>query len=79
MLSVDDPPAVTEVGLSETVTPDGAPAADRLTLCAEPEVTAVFTVAVVDDPGLTAADVGVTETEKSFVGVVVPPVKGSKV
>jgi hypothetical protein len=78
-VTVDEPPAVTDAGLKETVTPAGAPDADRLTDCAEPEVTAVLTVAVVDEPGFTAADAGESDSEKSLPGLVLPPVNGSKV
>jgi hypothetical protein len=78
-VTVDEPPAVTEVGLKDTVTPEGAPEAERLTDCAEPEVTAVLTCAVVDEPGFTEADAGKRESEKSLPGLVVPPVNGSKV
>ena len=41
MVSVDEPPDVTEAGLNEAVAPDGRPLADRLTDCAEPDVVAV--------------------------------------
>src|SRR5436305_13287799 len=41
----DDPPAVTDVGLNVAVAPEGRPLAERLTVWAEPEVTAVDTVA----------------------------------
>src|SRR6185503_18904285 len=70
MLSVDEPPAVTEVGLNDALAPDGRPLADNATVCAEPAVTAVDTVAEVDEPAATEADVGDTEMEKSFVPVV---------
>jgi hypothetical protein len=78
-VTVDEPPAATDAGLKETVTPDGAPEADKLTDCADPEVTAVVTVAVAEEPGFTAADAGETESEKSLPGFVLPPVNGSKV
>ena len=51
MVAVDEPPEVTDDGLNETVTPAGAPVADRLIVCAEPLVTAVATVVVADDRG----------------------------
>jgi hypothetical protein len=41
MLSVELPPAVTDVGLSDAVAPLGTPETVRLTVCALPEVTAV--------------------------------------
>jgi hypothetical protein len=75
-VAVDELPAVTELGLKDTVTPEGAPLALNATDCAEPEVTAVFTVAVVLEPAATDAEVGETETEKPFAGVVEPLVKG---
>ena len=57
-VSVAELPAVTEVGLTETVTPDGAPDAARLTDCAEPLVTEVPIVDVVPEPGFTAPEEG---------------------
>ena len=51
MVSVDEPPAVTEAGLNDAVAPAGSPLADRDTVWAEPEVTAVATVAVVERTG----------------------------
>src|SRR5215510_12134109 len=63
---VDEPPAVTEVGLKLTVTPEGTPEADRLTDWALPEVTAVPTVAVVEPPAVTEPEDGDSVTEKSF-------------
>jgi hypothetical protein len=63
---VDDPPAVTELGLNEAVAPAGRPLADRDTVCAEPDVTAVLTVAETDPPGVVDLEVGDTEMEKSF-------------
>src|SRR5262249_53293889 len=57
-------------GAKPTLTPAGAPEADRLTDWALPEVTAVPTVAVVEPPAVTEPDEGDSETEKSFV---VPP------
>jgi hypothetical protein len=44
---VAEPPEVTDEGLNETVTPLGAPDADKATVWAEPLVVAVLTVAVV--------------------------------
>jgi hypothetical protein len=60
---VEEFPAVTEDGLNDTVTPLGAALADSDTLCAEPDVTAVFTVAVAGLPAVTVPDPGETETE----------------
>src|SRR6185312_10089371 len=64
---VDEPPALTDVGLNDTVTPVGTPDADSDTVCALPDVTAVFTVADVDPPAVTEPDDGDNDTEKSFV------------
>src|SRR3954467_7265281 len=64
MLRVDEPPEVTEVGLSVAVTPAGAPVTESETVCALPEVVAVETVAEVELPRTTLADVGLTVTEK---------------
>jgi hypothetical protein len=50
IVSVDDDPAVTEDGESEAVAPLGRPLAVSETACAEPDVTAVETVALVPDP-----------------------------
>ncbi len=67
------PPAVTEDGENDAVTPLGRPLALSETVCAEPEVTAVETVALVPDPAVTDADDGLTEIEKSFVGAEAGP------
>jgi hypothetical protein len=66
IVSVDDPPAVTDEGENDAVAPLGRPLALSETVCAEPEVTAVETVALVPDPAVTEADVGLTDSEKSF-------------
>ncbi len=67
IVTVEDAPAVTELGLKLAVAPVGRPEAESATLCALPEVTAVETVAVAELPGVTVAAVGLTESEKSFV------------
>jgi hypothetical protein len=67
---VDEPPAVTEDGENDADAPLGRPLALNETVCAEPDVTAVETVALVPEPAVAVADVGLTETEKSF-----PPVE----
>jgi len=72
-------PAVTDVGLNDTVTPDGAPDADNDTVCALPDVTAVFTVADVELPAVTDPDDGDNDTEKSLLTLPPPLVNGSKV
>jgi hypothetical protein len=71
IVRVDDEPAVTDDGENDAVTPLGRPLAPSETVCAEPEVTAVETVAVVPDPAVTDADVGLTDSEKSFVAAAV--------
>jgi hypothetical protein len=63
------PPAVTEAGLNEPVTPEGRPLTLKETLCAEPEVTAVFTVTVVELPWVTLALPEASDTAKSLVWV----------
>jgi hypothetical protein len=68
IVSVDEPPAVTDVGLNVALAPLGRPLADNDTVWAEPEVTAVETVVDVPEPAVTVPDVGLTEIEKSFVG-----------
>ena len=40
-VKVEDPPAVTDVGMKDAVTPDGIPVAERDTVCAVPDVTAL--------------------------------------
>ena len=50
-VSVELPPAVTEVGLNAAVTPDGRPLAARATDSAEPETRAVLIVLVPRRPG----------------------------
>src|SRR2546421_7619982 len=49
-VSVELPPAVTDVGLSAAVAPLGTPVTERLTVCALPEVTAVEIVLVPEAP-----------------------------
>jgi hypothetical protein len=71
IVSVDDPPAVTEVGENEAVAPLGRPLAVSETVCAEPDATAVETVALVPAPAATDASVGLSESEKSFVAAAV--------
>ena len=66
IVSADDEPAVTEDGENDAVTPLGTLDMPSETVCAEPEVTALETVAVVPDPAVIDADVGLTDSEKSF-------------
>src|SRR5207302_10604679 len=68
MVMEDDPPAVTDVGLNVAVAPEGSPLADRLTVWAEPEVTAVDTVGDVELPAVTVPLEGLTAIEKSLPG-----------
>jgi hypothetical protein len=63
---VDEPPLVTDDGEKVAVAPLGRPLALSVTVCAEPEVVAVETVALVPEPAVTVADDGLTEIEKSF-------------
>jgi hypothetical protein len=67
---VDDPPDVTDAGLKLTETPAGAPELVSVTVCALPEVVAVFTVAVAEEPGFSTAALGLSDTEKSLAGAV---------
>ena len=64
---VELPPAVTLVGLNETVTPDGAPLADSATLSALPPATAVLTVDVALLPAVTEPELDDSENEKSLL------------
>ena len=66
MVNVEDPPAVTEVGLSEAVGPDGETEAVRLTVPAEPVVTAVLMVEVPLLPCEIVRLVELALIEKSF-------------
>ena len=67
---VELPPEVTDVGLSEAVTPAGAPLTERLTVSAAPEVSAVLMLAVPDAPWFTFRAVGLALIEKSLTGIV---------
>jgi hypothetical protein len=67
MLSVLEPPAVTEAGLNEAVAPAGTPEALRLTVCATPEVTAVEMALVpAAPPWTTLSEAGAALIEKSL-------------
>ena len=68
---MDDDPAVTEDGEKDAVAPLGKPLALSETDSAEPEITAVDTVAPVPAPALTDAEVGLTDSEKSFAAAAV--------
>src|SRR5207248_6005506 len=69
-VSVEELPAVTGLGLKLPLAPEGSPLTARLTEPAEPEVTVVETVYVVDCPWVTVWLEGETEIEKSLVGAV---------
>src|SRR5439155_1538022 len=66
-VSVEPAPAVTVAGLNVAVVPAGRPVADRVTVWAVPEATAVETVVVVDEPCVTVPEVGLSDREKSLV------------
>src|SRR5947209_14707663 len=70
-VSVEELPAVTEVGFNEAVGPVGEMPAVRLTVPAEPLVTAVLIVEVPLLPWAIDRLVGLALIEKSFVTV--PP------
>jgi len=67
-VSVELPPAVTDVGLSDAVAPLGTPVTERLTVCALPEVTAVEIVLVPEAPCTRLKLVGLAAIEKLLVG-----------
>ena len=67
-VSVALPPAVTEVGLSDAVAPEGVPVTDSETVCALPLVTAVEMVEVPEAPCCTLSEAGFALMEKSFAG-----------
>ncbi len=66
IVTVAEPPAVTDAGLNDAVVPAGRPVAENVTVCAAPLITAVFTVAVRVPPWPAAPDVGDTVMEKSL-------------
>ncbi len=70
-VSGEELPAVTEVGLSEAVGPEGETLAERLMVPTEPLVTAVLMVEVALLPCAIVRLVGLALIEKSFVDV--PP------
>ena len=65
-VSVDDPPAVTLVGVNVAVAPAGRPLADKATVSAVPDVTAVETVVVPELPCTAVTVPGDALIEKSF-------------
>lgn len=73
MEDADEPGlTVTLLGVKLTVTPDGAPEADRLTVCDDPDPLVDDTVTVADIEVLPLVGLvtepldGLTDTEKSF-------------
>lgn len=74
-VSVELPPAVTEVGLRLADAPAGVPDTVRATVSALPEVTAVEIVLVPEFPGARLKLVGFVEIEKSLVTA--PPHPGN--
>lgn len=71
IVNVDDDPAVTDAGENDAVAPLGRPLAPSVTDCADPDVTAVETVALAPEPAVTLAEAGLTEIEKSLAGALV--------
>ena len=66
IVSDDEEPEVTDDGENVAAAPNGRPVALSETASAEPEVTAVDTVAAAPFPATTLAEVGLTEMEKSL-------------
>ena len=66
IVNVDDDPDVTDAGENDAVAPDGSPLALNDTDWAVPDVVAVETVELVLVPAVMLAEVGLSETEKSF-------------
>jgi hypothetical protein len=67
-VSVEELPAVTEVGLKLAVAPDGSPEADSATDSVSPPVAAVEIVAVAELPWVTDPEAGLADIEKSEAG-----------
>lgn len=67
IVSMDDAPAVIVLGLKPAVAPVGKPVAVSVTLCAEPLVTALLTVAEPLLPCCTVRLAGLTASEKSLL------------
>jgi hypothetical protein len=66
IVRVEDDPAVTVEGENDGVAPLGKPLALSETDWADPDVTALETVVVVEDPAVTDPEAGLTDSEKSF-------------
>ncbi|HJQ02044.1 MAG TPA: hypothetical protein VJ851_10605 [Jatrophihabitans sp.] len=62
---VELPPAVTELGLNDAVTPEGKPLTLNATVCGLPPVTAVLIVDEPDCPAVTDTADGAAPIEKS--------------
>jgi hypothetical protein len=69
-VSVDEPPVVTDVGLTDAVAPGGTPLTVRLIVSALPLTSAVEIVEVPEDPGFSASEFGLAPMEKSFEALV---------
>jgi hypothetical protein len=72
IVSVEEPPAVTELGERLAVGPEGETLALKVTVCADPLVTAVLMVDVPLAPWATLTLLGLALMEKSFGGGVPP-------
>ncbi len=72
-VAVEDWPEVTASGVKATLTPVGAPDAERRTFWASPLVVAVFTATVAEPPGATVPAAGSAESEKSSFGAGASP------
>ncbi len=67
IVNVDEPPAVTEVGLRDAVAPAGIPLTLRATVSADPDTTAVEIVEVPELPSCRDTEVGLALMLKLFV------------
>src|SRR2546428_11886041 len=67
-LSVEEPPATTDVGLRLAVAPDGTPETLRLIDSADPLTSAVEMVLAPLPPAARVSAAGFAEMEKSFTG-----------
>ena len=68
MVSVEELPAVTELGLNDAVAPAGRPLAVSVTVSADPLRTLVFTVVVTELPGFVEPEEGDVPMVKSLEG-----------
>jgi hypothetical protein len=67
IVAIEELPAMTELGLRETLGPPAGTDAVRLTVADDPEVTVVETIDVVEVFGARETAPGLSEIEKSFV------------